>query len=91
MWPLYRFDPRRTASGEPPLTIDAVGGKIPVQEFMQNETRFKVVEKINPEGFKSFAERSQAWAQRRIAVYRHLSQLRLSENETINKHSEDIQ
>jgi pyruvate-ferredoxin/flavodoxin oxidoreductase len=91
MWPLYRFDPRRTASGDPPLTIDATGGKIPVQDFMQNETRFKVVEKINPEGFKFFAERSQAWAQRRIAVYRHLSQLRLSENETMEQRSEDVQ
>jgi pyruvate-ferredoxin/flavodoxin oxidoreductase len=80
MWPLYRFDPRRAASGDSPLTIDAAGGKVPVQEFMQNETRFKVVEKINPEGFKIFAERSQAWAQRRVEVYRHLSQFRLSTN-----------
>jgi pyruvate-ferredoxin/flavodoxin oxidoreductase len=91
MWPLYRFDPRRAASGDPPLTIDAQGGKIPVQEYMQNETRFKVVEKINPEGFKSFAERSQAGAQRRISIYRHLSQLRLSENETVGKKSEDVE
>lgn len=91
MWPLYRFDPRRAASGDPPLTIDAQGGKIPVQEYMQNETRFKVVEKINPEGFKSFAERSQAGAQRRISIYRHLSQLRLSENETMGKKSEDVE
>jgi pyruvate-ferredoxin/flavodoxin oxidoreductase len=91
MWPLYRFDPRRTASGEPPLTLDAPGGKIPVQDFMQNETRFKVVEKINPEGFKSFAQRSQVRAQRRIAVYRHLSQLRVSENEAMDKHSEEVQ
>ncbi len=90
MWPLFRFDPRRTASGEPPLTLDAPGGKIPVQEFMQNETRFKVVEKINPEGFKIFAERSQATARRRISVYRHLSQFRLSENATTAERSEDV-
>jgi pyruvate-ferredoxin/flavodoxin oxidoreductase len=91
MWPLYRFDPRRAASGDPPLTIDAQGGKIPVQEYMQNETRFKVVEKINPEGFKSFAERSQAGAQRRISIYQHLSQLRLSENKTMGNKSEDVE
>jgi pyruvate-ferredoxin/flavodoxin oxidoreductase len=90
IWPLYRFDPRRTASGEPPLTIDAAGGKIPVQEFMQNETRFKVVEKINPEGFKIFAERSQECSKRRTAVYRHLSQLRLSASETKDERSEDV-
>jgi pyruvate-ferredoxin/flavodoxin oxidoreductase len=91
MWPLYRFDPRRAASGNPPLTIDAQGGKIPVQEYMQNETRFKVVEKINPEMFKSFAERSQAGARRRIAIYRHLSEFRLSTDDKVNESSADTQ
>jgi pyruvate-ferredoxin/flavodoxin oxidoreductase len=91
MWPLYRFDPRRTASGDPPLTVDAAGGKVPVREFMQNETRFKVVEKINPEGFKIFAERSQAWAQRRVEVYRYLSQFRMPPNKKMDERPEDAQ
>jgi len=91
MWPLYRFDPRRAASGDPPLTIDAQGGKIPVQEYMQNETRFKVVEKINPELFKTFAERSQAGAQRRVEIYRHLSQFHLSIDEKVDERPGDAQ
>jgi pyruvate-ferredoxin/flavodoxin oxidoreductase len=91
MWPLYRFDPRRAASGNPPLTIDAQGGKIPVQEYMQNETRFKVVEKINPEAFKSFAERSQAGAKRRVEIYRHLSQFSLSTEKKEDERPEDAQ
>jgi pyruvate-ferredoxin/flavodoxin oxidoreductase len=91
MWPLYRFDPRRAASGNPPLTIDAQGGKIPVQEYMQNETRFKVVEKINPEAFKSFAERSQTGAKRRVEIYRHLSQFSLSTEKKDDERPEDGQ
>jgi pyruvate-ferredoxin/flavodoxin oxidoreductase len=91
MWPLYRFDPRRTASGDPPLIIDATGGKIPVQEFMQNETRFKVVEKINPEGFNNFAERSQAGAKRRVEIYRHLSQFSLSTDDKVDESPADTQ
>jgi len=58
---------------------------------MQNETRFKVVEKINPEGFKSFAERSQAGAQRRISIYQHLSQFSLSTNKKGDERPEDAQ
>ena len=76
-WPLYRFDPRRIEAGEPALVVDAVGGKIPVLEFMQNETRFKMVEKFNPDGFRTYVMRSQIAAQRRMTVYQHLSQLRL--------------
>ncbi|MGE5239006.1 MAG: thiamine pyrophosphate-dependent enzyme, partial [Chloroflexota bacterium] len=77
IWPLYRFDPRRREVGDPPLSVDAVGGKLPVSEYMKNETRFKMVEKIDPEGFRKYMEQAQLGAERRMAVYRHLSQLRL--------------
>jgi pyruvate-ferredoxin/flavodoxin oxidoreductase len=77
VWPLYRFDPRRLAQGEAPLTVDVTGGKIPVQEYMKNETRFRMVEKIDAERFRYFAREAQKAAERRIAVYEHLSKLKL--------------
>jgi pyruvate-ferredoxin/flavodoxin oxidoreductase len=77
VWPLYRYDPRRVEAGEPPLIVDAEGGKIPVSEYMTSETRFKMVEKIDPEGFRRYAVESQLAAERRMAAYRHISQLRL--------------
>ena len=75
LWPLYRFDPRRVAEGKPPLSIDAPAGKIPVQEFMQNETRFRMVEQIDPERFHRLAAEAQAAAVRRIALYEHMAKL----------------
>jgi pyruvate-ferredoxin/flavodoxin oxidoreductase len=77
VWPLYRFDPRRIAQGEAPLAIDMSGGKIPVQEYMKNETRFRMVEKIDPQRFQYFAVEAQKAAERRLAVYDHLSKLKL--------------
>jgi pyruvate-ferredoxin/flavodoxin oxidoreductase len=77
VWPLYRYDPRRADAGEPPLIVDAEGGKRPVSEYMTNETRFKMVEKLDPEAFRRYAVESQLAAERRIALYRHISQLRL--------------
>lgn len=77
IWPLYRYDPRRVNAGEPPLIVDAEGGKIPVSEYMTKETRFKMVEKLDPEAFRTYAVESQQAAERRMAVYRHISQLRL--------------
>jgi pyruvate-ferredoxin/flavodoxin oxidoreductase len=77
VWPLYRFDPRRIDQGEPPLVVDMPGGKIPVQEYMRNETRFRMVERMDPEAFRNFARRSQLAAERRMATYQHLATLRL--------------
>jgi pyruvate-ferredoxin/flavodoxin oxidoreductase len=75
IWPLYRFDPRRVAEGQPPLVVDAPGGKLRVQDYMNNETRFRMVEKIDPERFRRFAVQAQQAAERRMAVYEHLSRL----------------
>jgi hypothetical protein len=43
---------------------------------MRNEARFRMVEKIDPAGFRRYAAAAQAAAARRIAVYRHIAQLR---------------
>jgi hypothetical protein len=53
------------------------GGKIPVQEYMRNEARFRMVERMDPEAFRDFARRSQLAAERRIATYQHFATLRL--------------
>ena len=60
VWPLYRYDPRHVNMGVPPLIVDSEGGKIPVSEYMTNETRFKMVEKLDPEGFRKICGRVAA-------------------------------
>jgi len=77
IWSLYRWDPRRLEQGEPPLVVDAPGGKIPVEEYMKNETRFRVVEKVSPERFRRFAAQAQLGTDRRMALYEHLAKLKM--------------
>jgi pyruvate-ferredoxin/flavodoxin oxidoreductase len=73
VWPLYRFDPRRTAKGEPPLHLDYGPPKARVADYMRNESRFRVVERTNPARFKEFLKESQKAAQQRYAVYQQLA------------------
>lgn len=80
VWPLYRYDPRRVAAGEPGLIVDAAGDKIPVSEYTQNETRFRMVKKIDPQGFELYSRKAQSGAKRRMAMYRYLADLRLPVN-----------
>jgi pyruvate-ferredoxin/flavodoxin oxidoreductase len=57
--------------------LDAPAGKIPVVEYMRNETRFRMVERIDPERFHRLAVQAQHAAERRIAVYDHLAKLQV--------------
>ena len=77
IWPLYRFDPRRVAAGEPPLKLDSGKAKASPKEFMQNETRFRMVEKSDPERFKALLNTAAQMTEQRWAVYEQLAGLRV--------------
>ena len=73
VWPLYRFDPRRTAKGEPPMHLDYGPPKPLVADYMRNESRFRVVERSDPARFKGFLKSAQEAARRRYAIYQQLA------------------
>jgi len=75
VWPLYRFDPRRVAKGQPPLALDSGSPKIPARQYMRNETRFRMVEKLDPERFKRLLVLAERQAKQRIGVYQQLANL----------------
>jgi len=74
IWPLYRYDPRRLARGESPLQMDSsLEPKIGVMDYMQNETRFRMVEKMDPARFRTLARSAQEHVDRQVAFYRQLA------------------
>ncbi len=52
-WPLYRYDPRRRDAGQSPLQVDSGQPNNQLQQFMANETRFRMVEQKNPDRYKA--------------------------------------
>jgi pyruvate-ferredoxin/flavodoxin oxidoreductase len=73
VWPLYRFDPRRLVKGEPPMKLDYGPPKTKVADYLRNESRFRSVERANPQLYKTFVADSQAAAERRYSVYQQLA------------------
>ena len=73
VWPLYRYDPRRVAQGQPPLTLDSGEPKISARQYMRNETRFRMVEKIDPERFKRLALMAEKNTRQNVAVYKQMA------------------
>jgi pyruvate-ferredoxin/flavodoxin oxidoreductase len=84
-WPLYRFDPRRGASGEPALQLDSPPPKVDVLDYMRNESRFRMVEKESPERFRALVERARQVTREREAVYRYLAGLSVAPHEQQNE------
>ena len=75
VWPLYRFDPRRVAQGQPPLALDSGAPKISARQYMRNETRFRMVEKLDPERFKRLLALAEKQAKQRVGIYQQLANL----------------
>ncbi|HVO11133.1 MAG TPA: pyruvate:ferredoxin (flavodoxin) oxidoreductase [Vicinamibacteria bacterium] len=75
VWPLYRFDPRRAAQGQPPLQLDSGEPKVAAKQYMRNETRFRMVEKLDPVRFKRLLLSAEKQARQRVAIYKQLSNL----------------
>lgn len=80
VWPLYRFDPRRVAQGLPPLQLDSAAPKTKVREYMQAETRFTMVEKLDRDRYRRFLSEAQHQAEQRWNVYRQLAGMTLDES-----------
>jgi pyruvate-ferredoxin/flavodoxin oxidoreductase len=74
-WPLYRFDPRRALKGESPLVLDSAAPKIDLAKYTGNETRYRVVEQMDPARFKMLSEHAQREVTMRFSVYEQLAKL----------------
>jgi len=73
VWPLYRFHPDRLYDGQAPLQLDYGAPKARVADYMRNESRFRSVERADPERYKKFVEESEEAARRRYVVYQQLA------------------
>src|SRR5215468_8959537 len=72
-WLLYRYHPDRAKAGENPLSLDSRPPKIPVEQFLYMENRFKMLTKSKPEEARQLLEEAQKDAQTRWRMYEHLA------------------
>jgi pyruvate-ferredoxin/flavodoxin oxidoreductase len=73
-WLLYRYDPRRTEQGENPLILDSRSPKIPIEQAMYSENRFKMLTRSNPDEAKRLAKLAQSDANTRWQLYQALAE-----------------
>jgi len=69
-WPVYRFDPRRVAQGQPGLKLDSPAPKSPLEQFWATQTRFQ---QIAPERSHEILKFAQTEVQKKYASYEQLA------------------
>jgi pyruvate-ferredoxin/flavodoxin oxidoreductase len=74
-WPLYRFDPRRLAQGLNPLRLDSEAPKIPLADYIYNETRYRMLRNLSPERARLLLERAEDEVKCRFRLYEELCHL----------------
>jgi len=75
LWPTFRYDPGLERMGENPMKLDYKGPKIPVKEYMYNETRFKMVENIDTQKAIQFLETATFHAKEMYKRYENLTKI----------------
>jgi pyruvate-ferredoxin/flavodoxin oxidoreductase len=78
-WPLYRFNPNLVAEGKNPLNLDSRKPRIPMEQYMYLENRFKMLTKSNPDVAQQRLEAAQQDADERWKMYEYMASRKVVE------------
>jgi pyruvate-ferredoxin/flavodoxin oxidoreductase len=73
-WPLYRFNPALEGAGKNPFQLDSKDPKIPLQDYIYTEGRYRMLQRSDPEAAKALLQRAQESVNHRWAQYKKLAE-----------------
>ena len=82
-WPLFRYNPAWAKEGGKPLQMDSRPPTMPLEKYMNNETRFTVLGQSNPAAAKKLLNLAQQDVMKRWRFYEEFASLLLGEAETV--------
>ncbi len=75
-WPLIRYNPELIAKGLNPLQLDSKAPSIPLEDYIYNENRYRVLTKSIPEVAKQLLEEAKDVTAMRWKIYEHLASIK---------------
>ena len=73
-WPLYRYNPARAAEGKNPFQLDSGDPKIPLQDYIYTETRYRMLQQADPAVAKFLLGRAQEAVDEKWRQYKQLAE-----------------
>ncbi|WP_353510801.1 pyruvate:ferredoxin (flavodoxin) oxidoreductase, partial [Intrasporangium sp.] len=74
-WPMFRFNPTLEAQGKNPFVLDSKAPSLPLEKYIYNETRFRVVQQQDPQRFARLLELEQQEVASRYRLYEQMAKL----------------
>ncbi|MBA2682668.1 MAG: hypothetical protein H0U76_30280 [Ktedonobacteraceae bacterium] len=71
-WPLYRYNPALLAEGKNPLLLDSKEPTLPLDRYIYNETRYRMLVQSNEERAGHLLQFAQSDVQERLRQYHRL-------------------
>ena len=78
LWATFRYNPELEKEGKNPMQLDYKGPKIDVKNFMYQETRFKMLEKLNANNAKEYLETARKHAKDMYKRYKNIEDMSFS-------------
>jgi len=72
-WNLYRYNPTLADAGKHPLTIDSKAPSIPLEEYVYNETRYRMLRQSDEVRSEQLIERAKQGVKERYEHYQELA------------------
>ncbi len=72
-WPLYRFNPALAAEGKNPFQLDSGDPKIPLQDYIYTEARYRMLQQSDPVVAKFLLGQAQAAVNTKWQQYKQLA------------------
>ncbi|MDT7543488.1 MAG: pyruvate-ferredoxin/flavodoxin oxidoreductase [Acidobacteriota bacterium] len=72
-WSLYRYDPARADAGKNPFQLDSGAPKIPLQDYIYTEARYRMLQQSDPVVAKFLLGQAQAAVEERWRQYSRLA------------------
>ena len=84
-WPMYRYNPDNIALGKNPLKLDYKAPKIPIEDYVYTENRFRMLTKSHPDRAKELLKLAQTSVDSVWREYSHMASLDFSKKDEEEK------
>lgn len=78
-WPLLRYDPRLQKSGRNPLQLDSGAPSIPLEKYIYNETRYKMLLHSRPDEAAALLEKAKVELNKKWQWYKYWASMPMGE------------
>ena len=79
-WPLYRYNPSLVDEGKNPLTIDSKDPSIPLEQYVYNETRYRMLLQSDEQRAEALLKLAQKDVKSRWELYKQMAAMHYGNN-----------